>query len=268
MPVVCGNASVITGADGMFLYKPSGTQVCLLDNTDFIVTGAKIKLPITHNFRPGDPVTFAPVDGANLDSGLEEDTTYYLGAVTASDAVILTAKGGPAVTLAGDGGTGTADTPGGHIDVSYATYDALCTVVGWTINMTRERIQTTALKCKVGGGGAGKYAPFRKYQSGFADGTGQARVNFNSGQKSLANRMLMDSMLAKQDGAWGKFYFDAVAAATGDLPDDTESLYVEAPLSLQGVSGGVDSASAEATIVTVDFAISGLPKHLFDTALY
>lgn len=265
MPVAC-STSVLTGADGMFLYKPSGTSACLLDHTDFTVLGSKVKLPATHDFRTGDPVTFTEKDGANLDSGLEVSTTYYLGTVTATDAVLLDARGGAPVTLNGDGGTGTGDTPGGHIDMTYAEYDALCNIVRWEINFARDKFETTSLKCKVGGA-AGKFAPFKTYQSGFVDGTGTMQVQFTADQNSLANRLLMNSMLNKQEGAWGKFYLNAVAGAEGDLPDDLTSMFVEAPLSLEGVSVGVDSTATEATLATVNFSVSGLPKHLFSTPL-
>lgn len=258
---------MLTGTDGMFAYKPAGTTACLLDNTDFVVLGSKVKLPIGHGFMPGDAVKFTEEDGASLDTGLTAANTYYLGTVTDSDAVILATQGGTAVTLEGDGGTGTADTPGGHINMQFAEAQGLCQIAGWEVSMTRDKIPTTSLKCKVGGA-ASKYVPFKTYQAGFADGTGSVRVQFTADQASLASRLLSDSMRNKQGGAEGTFYIDAVAGAGGgDMPDDDASQFIRAPLSLEGVQVGVDSEGTSATVATVNFSFSGPPTHLFSTAL-
>jgi hypothetical protein len=267
VPVACSQ-SVLTGTDGMFAYKPAGTSVCLLDFTDFTVLGSKVKLPTTHGFRPGDAVSFVEENGGSLDTGLTAGDVYYLGAVTETDAVILDALGGTPVPLEGDGGTGTADTPGGHIGMQFADFQALCQIAGWDISMTRDKIPTSSLKCRVGGA-ASKFVSFKTYQAGFADGTGTVRVQFTADQTSLAQRMLEDSLRNNQEGARGKFYINAVAGAAADgMPDDDQSLFIEAPLSLEGVSLGVDSEATAATIATVNFSISGLPKHLFSTPLY
>lgn len=370
MPVSCqGTTSVLTGADGMFAYKPAGTTVCLLDNTDFTVTGSKITLPVTHGFMPTDPVAFMEELGGNLDSGLTAGTTYYLGAVTETSAVILNAVGGTPVTLTGNGGlgaitggvpsaignytpalpttgggygtgpftaiatttvsgsgkgltvdvtvttanvtaivpgtvkgtgykvgdvvkvlgtalggtspakditfvitaasavTGGGNTPGGHVKVQFAEYEAVCQIAGFDINMTRDKIETTSLKCTVGGT-AGKIVNFKTYQAGLADGTGTVRVQFTAATAGLGQRMLSDTLRSQQEGAWGKFFVNAVAGAGGsDLPDDTASSFIEVPLSLEGVSLAVDSGGTEATVATVNFSFAGPPTHMFTTAI-
>jgi hypothetical protein len=267
MPVSCGNASVLTGQDGAFAYKPAGTTACLLDNTDFTVLGSRVTLPPTHGFMPGDPVVFSEAGGGTLDTGLTVGTTYYLGAVTTTSAALLATAGGTPVTLEGDGGTGTADTIGGHIEMQFADFEAVCQIAGFDISMTRDKIETTSLRCNFGGS-AGRIVAFKTYQAGRADGTGTVRVQFTAATAGLASRMLADSMLAQQSGAWGKFFVNAVAGSgMSDMPDDALSSFIEVPLSLEGVSLAVDSGGTEATVATVNFSFAGAPVHLFTTPI-
>jgi hypothetical protein len=169
------------------------------------------------------------------------------------------------------GGTPTlttrSDTPGAHVNISYAKYAAVCQVGSFTINMTRQKIETTSIPCVVGGA-ASKYAPFRTYQPGFADGTGSMQIKFTDDSQSIANRVLSNSMLRSNDGAWVKLYLNAVGDEATDLPDDGASLYIEAPISLEGFDTGLSSNADTPTTATVNFSISGLPKHLFDTDLF
>lgn len=267
MPVACGGAATLTGADGMFAYKPAGTTICLKDFTDFIKTGGKVTLSPGHGYMPGDPVTFKAEKGGKLDTGITEGTTYFLGAVTSTDAVLLSAVGGTPVAIAGDGGTGTADSTG-HVKMEFAEYEAVCNIAGFDLNLTRDKIPTTSLKCSVAGG-AGSTVLFKTYQAGPADGSGSMRVQFTSGSAGLASRLLADTLRAKQEGAWARFYVNAVAGAvaTDLLPDDALSSYIEVPISLEGVSLAVDSAGTEATIATVNFSFAGAPTHMFNTAI-
>lgn len=236
-----------------------------MDRTDFTVLGSKVTLPPTHGFMPGDPVVFAEELGGNLDSGLTAGTTYFLGAVTSTSAVILPALGGTPVTLQGDGGTGTANTPGGHIGMQFATYEALCQIAGFDLSMARDKIETTSLRCNFNST-ASKIVAFKTYQAGRADGTGTVRVQFTAATAGLGQRMLADTLRANQEGAWGKFYVNAVGGATDGI-DDTASSFIEVPLSLEGVALAVDSGGTEATIATVNFSFAGAPVHLFTTPL-
>jgi hypothetical protein len=164
------------------------------------------------------------------------------------------------------GGTPTlstrSDTPGAHISIEYAKYAAVCQVESFSINMTRQKIETTSIPCVIGGA-ASKYAPFRTYQPGFLDGTGSMAVKFTSDNQSIANRVLANSILRSNDGAWVKLYLNAVGDEATNRPDDANSLYIEAPISLEGFDTALSSNADTATTATVNFSISGLPRHLF-----
>lgn len=341
------------GTDGMVLLKPAGTEHCLLDNTDF-PAGSTIKVPSTHDFRPGDPVTFKVEGGAKLDTGLQEKTIYYLGIVTAREVQLLASQGGAPVTLKGDGGatmaimgpiktlggvtggtgytdgtydvtfssatgsgavitltvasggvtaavlkspgvnfkvtdslTSTAaalgagtglmipitaietagDTLGGHVNISFANYQAVCQVKSWQMSTTREKIGKSAMRCKLGAG-AGKYASVKTYQAGAADLSGSMDVQFTEEQGSLVSRLLANTMLRSQAGTWAKLYVNAVASAlSGDMPDDSLSNFVEMPITLEGISTTVDFTATAPTTATINFSASDQPLHMFETSM-
>jgi hypothetical protein len=163
--------------------------------------------------------------------------------------------------------TTRSNSAGAHVNIEYAKYAAVCQVESFSINMTRAKIETTSIPCVVGGG-ASKYAAFRTYQPGYADGTGSMTVKFTADSQSLANRLLANSMLRSQSGAWVKLYINAVAAAGSNVPDDGESLFIEAPISLEGMDVNLTSSGDTPTTATVNFSISGLPKRLFSIDLY
>lgn len=129
MPVSCSQ-SVLTGQEGSVWFKPAGTQHCLLDLTDFPSGSAFVKVPVTHDFKPGDPVRFTP-DGGVLDSELSVNTTYYIGLTQPTQVQILVSRGGAPVSLNGDGGApagtrgkvltfGTRINGGGYVNGTYA----------------------------------------------------------------------------------------------------------------------------------------------------
>jgi hypothetical protein len=345
------------------MFKPAGTEQCLLDYADFgPASDTNITLPLTHNYKLGDPVVFSLNGSAKLDSAFTVGTTYYVVAVGEQFVQLSASLGGTAIAMTGNGGTtgsgvasvafatgfpgagyangvyagvgivqgvnttaratvtvtggvpvvttvttpgsgyttgvgslrlaggndgngnsitavtptqvfqGTptlttrSDTAGGHIEMSYAKYAAVCQVESFTLNLTRAKIETTSIPCKVGGG-ASKYAAFRTYQPGYADGTGSMTVKFTGDSNSLANRLLADSMLRSQAGAWVKLYINAVAAESSEVPDDVSSLYIEAPISLEGMDLNLTSSGDTPTTATVNFSVSGLPKHLLSIDL-
>lgn len=362
MPIACSQ-SQLTGADGLVMFKPAGTEHCLLDYTDFGPAGdTQINVPLQHDFRLGDPVIFSAEGSAKIDTAFTIGTTYYVVAKGDNFISVSASLGGSAIAMTGDGGvTGTgiasvaaatsspgagyatgvytgvqlvqgvnntaratvtvtagkpvvttvtnagtgynatagsirlqggndgngntitavtpsqvfngdptlttrSDSAGAHINIGYAKYAAVCQVESFTINMTRAKIETTSIPCKVGGG-ASKYAAFRTYQPGYADGTGSMTVKFTADSQSLANRLLANSMLRSQSGAWVKLYINAVAAAGSSVPDDGESLYIEAPISLEGMDVNLTSSGDTPTTATVSFSVSGLPKRLFSVDL-
>ena len=247
MPVNC-STSALSGQFGSVQFKPSGTQFCLKDFTDF-PAGTSITIPEEHDYRVGDPVSFTEEGSSSLDTGLTTGTTYYVVATTPTSIDVSDTEGGTAVTLAGDGGTGTADTPGegNHIKVSYAEYESVCQVASWSIDLTREEIDVTSLPCSSQNASASKYAPFRTYVPGYVDASGTMTVYFTEDQSTIANRLIQNSLLKSQDGAMAKLYI-----STGS--DDASSLYIEAPIIVLGFSTSV--TPGEATAAELNFRVS------------
>ena len=76
----------------------------------------------------------------------------------------------------------------------------------------------TTLPCGTGGAEAGKYAPFRRTQPGYASGSGTITVIFTDNDDALGQRMLDNVMLSKQEGARVRLYVNTVAGVDGQ-PD-------------------------------------------------
>ena len=260
MAAVCGDVSVLTGSDGALYVTPAGTTVCLLDHTDF-TAGTAITVP-ANDYRVGDPIVFTLEGAAKLDTALTAGTTYYVVAKAATTIGVAAAKGGTAITLNGDGGTGTADTPGAHINAKFAEFAAVCQVGSVDVSFTRGEIDTTSLPCGVKATASGiKLAGFRTYQPGYAEGSGSMTVRFTSDNESIANRMIQNALFSNQSGARLKVYLNAVADGTGLKADDTKSLLVEFPVSLLGFSFAV-SPEDTPTEASINFRMSGAPTHL------
>ena len=243
---------------------PAGTSVCLLDFTDF-PAGTVITMP-ANDFRVGDPIVFTEVGTANLDSALTPATTYYVVAETATNITVSATRGGSPITLLADGGTGTANTAGAgnHISATFAEFAAVCQVSNVDLSLTRGEIETTSLPCGVQTQPNGmKFASFKTYQPGYAEGSGSMTVRFTTDNASVANRMIESSMFANQQGARLKVYLNAVADNTGLKPDDTKSLLVEFPVSLLGFSFNLTVADSP-TEATVNFRMGGLPKKVLN----
>lgn len=168
----------------------------------------------------------------------------------------------PTTAFAGTATLTTGSDSAGHINIAYKPTDALCGVKSWNMDFSRESIDTTTLPCKVGGA-ATRYATFRTSQAGFASGEGSMTVVFTSGQTSLANRLLANSM-AKNSLATVKLYISAASGA-GSTIDDSQSNYIEAKVSLNGFSVSVntdDIVEAE-----VNFSLAAQPTALFGVKL-
>lgn len=264
MPVsTCGQSYVLTGQDGMISMKPPGTQACLLDWTDF-PAGSLISVPQDSDFRVDDPVTFTEVGTANLVSALTPGTTYYIKQRTTSAVSVSATKGGSAITFTANGGSGTADTPGtgNHIKLEYASSAALCDVPSVTLELTRAEVDTTAIPCEpsVTPGGR-KLAPFRRYQSGFADGSGTLTIRLTEDRDSMATRLIQGSMFRDQSGAMLTAYFSAVSGA-GGVVDNAKSQRAEFPVNLLGFSSGISNEDSP-TEFSLNFRVSNTPVHLF-----
>ena len=245
MPVAC-STSALTGQEGSIFFEPAGTAWCLLDSTDF-PAGTDITVPAANDYRVGDEVVFTEEGTAVIDSALTAGTSYFVVARTDTSIDVSATAGGTAITLNGDGGTGTADTPGAanHINISPAEFAVVCSVREFSVEITREELDVTTLPCSVGGGS--KYAAFRKTQAGYASGTGTMTVYFTDSQTSLANRLLGNVMLKSQEGASVKLYVNTVSDGAGGV-DDAASLFIEADISITSMSLSVnpdDATSAE-----------------------
>lgn len=253
MPVST-NTSVLTGQQGALEYKPAGTEWSLLDYTDFIAATDRITVPDAANFKVGDPVKFAEVGTGNLDSALTAGTTYYVIEVNEATAgshyiKVSATDGGSAVNIAGDGGTGSANTTNpssNHVTVSYAAFTRVLSVRQWSLEITREELDVTTI-----GGGTGKQAAFRRIQSGFASGSGSMELYWETDDTTLANRLMSDCLLADQAGAQVRLYIDFVDGST------TSSRYIEADVAITSVSAGVSPDNPQSA--TVNFRLADQP---------
>ena len=261
MPVAC-STSALTGQEGSIFFEPAGTEFCLLDFTDF-PAGTSITVPTANDFRVGDEVVFSEEGTAVIDTALTAGTSYFVVARTATSIDVSATAGGTAITLNGDGGTGTADTPGAdnHIGIDVFAYDTVCQVREFSLEISREELDVTTLPCSVGAGS--KYAAFRATQAGYASGTGTLTVYFTDDQTSLANRLLANVLLKSQEGASVKRYVNAVAGA-GSTVNDTASLFIEADISITSMSLSVNPD--DATSAELSFSITN-PKNILGAVL-
>ncbi len=254
MPVAC-STSALTGQDGSLYYTPAGTKWCLLA-ADFDSTGNTITVDARHDFRVGDPVTFAVEGTATIDSGLTAGQAYVVATVV-GDKITLTG-----VTIAGDGTDGT-----GHVKIFYDPFGAVCQIQSWDLEISRESLDVTTLPCGVGSGGptAGKYAKFKTFQPGYAEGSGSMTIIFTDNDDALGQRMLDNVMLSSQEGARVRLFLNTVSdGATPAAPDLTNSMYIEADISMNSMSVSVnpdDPITAE-----VGYTVSNV-AHLFKTAI-
>ena len=271
MPVAC-NTSALTGQEGSIFFKPAGTKFCLLDYTDFPGSAADIIVPAENDYRVGDAVAFYEEGTANLDSSLTASTSggtvtaYYIVAIGTDNTTIQVSatSGGTAITLTGDGGTGSADTAGdaNHIKIEPADFAVVCQVREFSVEISREELDVTTLPCDPCGSsaGGGKYAQFRKTQSGYASGTGSMTVYFTDDQTSLANRLLANVMLRSQEGAEVKLFINTVCSG-GEVVDQ-DSIYIESGISITSMSLSV--TPDDATSAELSFTINN-PKHILTT---
>lgn len=264
MPVTCSK-TVLSGVDGSAAFAPAGTRFCLLDKTDF-AAGSKITMPLEQDFMVGDPVTFAAVGAARLDTALTAGTTYYVLTSTkgASPGITVSATiGGTAITLTGSGGVTGGDTPEAdknHITIKYASHAAVCQVQSWTANLSREEVDTTSLQCGPGTAG-GVNAPFRTRQAGYVDGSGSMVIRFTRDQTALSRRMLRNSLRKNQDGASVQLFIDTIYDATGKT-DAAASTFIEGAISILGFSLGSEVGSTP-TEATVNFSFADQPTNIF-----
>ena len=247
---------MLTGTSGSVAITPAGTSVCLLDFSDFPAgSPATITVPDGHGFLVGDVVQFTEEKGGKLDSALSKDTDYTITVRNDTTVQIeLSSAIGTPITLTG-GGTEGADTPPpAHINMALSEFQTVCNVTAFDLSLDREQIETTSLSCDPCAANDG-LAPFKTYQPGFIDGTGSLTVQFDSSQDSISSRLLSSSLSKDQTGAQVRLYINTVCSK-GKV-DNTNSGYIEAPVSILGFSFGV--SPEEVTTATVNFALQGQP---------
>ena len=258
MPVACSSQS-LTGQEGSIYFSPSGTKWCLQDYSDF-PSGTDITVPAGSDYRVNDPIKFTVVGTATLDSALTAGTVYYVTNLGTNKIKVSASAGGTAITLQGDGGTGSANKSG-HINVAYSEAAAVASVREFSINIERELLDVTTLPGGVTA--ASKYAPFRSNQPGFASATGTMTVYFTDSQTSLANRLLGNVVLKSQEGAAVKLYVNCVDNGSGSV-DDANSIYVDADVTITGLDLTVNPD--DPTTAELSFNLLN-PRHLFSTSL-
>ena len=261
MPIAC-SSSALTGQSGSVYYTPASTSFCLKDFTDF-PAGDLITVPANADFRVGDPVVFTEEDGGSIDTSLTAGDPYFVVAVAAGTISVSASVGGTAITLAGDGGSGTADSAG-HVNIKFDPYQAICDVQSFSIEISREELDTTTLPCGVGAGG-GKYAAFRSTQAGYASATGTITLYFSDNAASLGQRMLANVMLKDQAGARVRLFNNTVSdGAPNPAPDLTTSSFIEGEITLTGVSLDVNPDDPQQG--EISFSVQNI-TNLFNTAL-
>jgi len=199
--------TVLSGTSGALYYKPAGTT-CGFGTAAVSAADDEITLIANLGFRVGDPVEFSVVNSqtggagsGTLPAGLSASTTYYVIAYSSTTGImeVSATAGGAAVNIT-DAGTIAAPN---EFQVAYADFAAVGQVQSWSFEISRAEIDVTTI-----GQPSGKYAPFRSYIAGFADGSGSATVYVTNEDASLANRMVEDVLLLNQVGCGFKLYTD------------------------------------------------------------
>ena len=170
---------------------------------------------------------------------------YYVVTAGAEYIEVAATAGGTAISMNGDGGTGTANA--GTIEIELCDFYAVCGVREFSLDISREEIDVTTLPCfDSADDGCSKLANFRQTQSGFASATGTMTVYFSGDQENISNRLLGSAVLKDQTGARTKLYVSTRSDTNG--VDDAASLFVDAYINITGMSFSVnpdDATSAE-----------------------
>ena len=147
-------------------------------------------------------------------------------------------EGGTAINMTQDGGTGTANQ--GTIEIELCDFVAMCGVRDFSLDISREELDTTTLPCHDGTGEeCSKLAQFRTTQAGYATATGTMTVYFTCDQQNMANRLLSSSILKNQTGARTKLYVCTQLDADGNV-NEADSLFIDAFINITGMSFSVN----------------------------
>ena len=253
--------TVLSGTSGALYYKPAGTIGTFGESN--VNTGTDtLTIDPYLNFKVSDPVKFRLVNSqtggtgtGTLPAGLSAGTTYYvISYVAATGALqVSTSAGGAAVDITDDG---TAVTPN-EFEVYYADFEVVGQVRDWSFEVTRSEIDVTTI-----GQTPGQYVPFRKYISGFGDGTGTATVYMTNEAASISNRLVEDVLQRQQVGAAFKLYTDRVFTGGALSESLSRSIAFDAVITSASMNVNPDDAQS----VSINFRPSGAPSFDFSTS--
>ena len=132
-------------------------------------------------------------------------------------------------------------------------YQSVCGVRDFSIDISRDELDVTTLPCAENTAkGCEDLVEFRKTQAGYASATGSMTVYFTCDQTNISNRLLSSSILLKnQAGAKVKLY--VCATYEGGALVDSKSLFVEADISITGLSFSVNPD--DATTAELSFSV-------------
>ena len=245
-------ATCLSGTSGALYYKPAGT-IGTFNSSDVTIGTETITIDPFLNFEVGDPVKFSVINsqtGASgtgtLPAGLNSTDTFFIASYTAATGALTVSatNGGSALDITD---TGTVVSPNAF-QIAYGDFESVSQVREWTFEITRDEIDVTTI-----GGTPGQFVPFRKFISGFGEGSGSATVYMTDEDTTLANRMIKDVLQRQQGGASFKLYIDQVFS--GGTLSDTLSRSIEFPATLTSASMNVNPDDAQA--VTVNFRPAG-----------
>jgi len=247
-------ATCLSGTSGALYYKPAGT-IGTFNSSDVTIGTETITVDPFLNFEAGDPVKFSVVNSqtgaagtGTLPAGLTTSDTFFIKTYTAATGALTVSatNGGSAVDITD---TGTAASPN-VFQIAYGAHESVSQVREWTFEITRDEIDVTTI-----GGTPGQFVPFKKFISGFGDGSGSATVYMTDEDTTLANRMIKDVLQRQQVGASFKLYIDQVFS--GGTVSDTLSRFIsfDATLTSAGFSVNPDDPQS----VTVEFRPSAQP---------
>lgn len=238
------DSTVLTGTSGAFWYKPANTQACI-GASSFPTTGSNITVGDFLGFQVDDPVTLAYPTGATT-TGAIAAGNYYVKAYDPTTGIMTISS-----TIGGSAITATAQPSGfgsQMATIEYKAFAPIAQVRDWTLEITRSEIDVTTI-----GNQTSQFAPFRKYQTSFADATGTTMVYFTDADSAMSNRLVSDVLQRRQTGAAVKLFIDAVYS--GGQLSETLSRSISCDVVLTSASLNVNPDDAQS--VSINFRPSG-----------
>lgn len=226
-----GNGS---GAAGTITTDGSGgvTAVTLTDGGSGYLSTDQLSVALDATITSGSGCI---IEVESVATATGSAAAYYVVGRTDDWIAVSSSQNGTAISMNGDGGTGTADTElPAHINIELADWYTVCNVRSFSVEVSRDELDITTLPCEVAAG-CDKLASFRSTQSGYAEATGTIEVYFTCDQETISNRLLSSSLLKSQSGARVKLFVCAKTDSNGQI-DDSASLYFDAEINISGMS--------------------------------